>query len=814
MTFAALRTYALKTYYPALFIERVVAHKRFVVAKKILYVITLLLLIASVLVFITVNSIDNTVLDFWALKIYGLFFIAFSIWMISAAVQAFYYAFYFKGLSDANSPINVLFGFELAHILYRSTEADLIRGFLKTREGKSIISRAGINKKIIETYLSQKKNIVDTNNLGLSQDANYISVTDYVSALYDADKEFMQFLFNYGIQKKDLLAITEWVVEKEATLRDKQRWWSRNRLGRVPGIGKNWSYGRIWNLEKYSRNIPFVQAQEYEVKSIYGENELKQLESILVKTREANVLLVSNDKEEKLQIIAKLNNMIEEGKAFPELEHKRMILIDTELLISTQKTKAEFEQEFMKIMNEAVYAGNMIVIFEDMPAFMSSTEAIGADAVSLLDPYLTSGNLQIIGFSDTERFHQVLERNVALMQRFEKILIENIDDLNVIRVLENEIIKIEKNSGLYFTYQALTTIAESATRYFPEATMPDKAIDLLFELVPKMTGQNKRIVEKEDVLSLVQVKTGIPVGEVQGIERDKLLNLEKILHQRIIGQDEAVVAISNAVRRARSGINNPNRPMGSFLFLGPTGVGKTETTKALSEIFFGSEAKIERLDMSEYSGLDAVSKLIGVFGNNRNGVLATLIREHPYGVLLLDEFEKTTPEVMNLFLQILDEGFFSDMTGKKINARNLLIIATSNAGSELIWDAVKHGDDLSHAKDLIVDAIIKAQIFKPELLNRFDGLIVFHPLAKEHLEKIAKLQLEKLKARIAPRGINLVINQDLINFVMKSGTDPKFGARPMNRAIQDKVEQIIAEKMIRGDFQAGSEIVLTQGELR
>jgi len=296
------------------------------------------------------------------------------------------------------------------------------------------------------------------------------------------------------------------------------------------------------------------------------------------------------------------------------------------------------------------------------------------------------------------------------------------------------------------------------------------------------------------------------------VEKEKLLHLEDILHERIIGQEEAVSLISGAMRRARAGVRSPQQPIGSFLFIGPTGVGKTETSKALAEVFFGDEAAISRLDMSEYQTDDALARLIGSFEGGRTGALSKILREKPYGVLLLDEFEKTNQEVHDLFLQILDEGFFSDMKGKRVNARNIIFIATSNAGSDIIWDMVKRGEmsagggSASGVKDELVEEIIKRGKFKPELINRFDGVVLFHPLEIDHLVKIAHLMLTKLKKRLLGRGVDLVVNDALVNYVAKNGYDPVFGARPMKRIIQEKVEQAVAEKLISGELHKGSKM--------
>jgi ATP-dependent Clp protease ATP-binding subunit ClpC len=813
MTWIELKNLAINEYYPALFLERVLPHKFF---RKIQHIAELLVGISlvAVVALYTLNRVHHTPMTELLLpKTYGLFFLTLPLWMIVLSLRAFYYSYYFKGVPDrySSAPMPTL-TFELAHILYRTQRKDILRGFIRSRQGRMIMLRAGISQENIQHFLKTRKKIITAKELQFETHQK-ISVIDYILALYSADKDFTQFLFAHQIQQKDLEAIVRWVVEREVKNKMKHRWWSKDRLGRIPGLGKNWAYGRTFSLDDYTRSLPFVSFTGLEVDTVYGAKELQELESILVKTKGGNVFLVGDDREELLEIIARLENMIEEGTAFPELEHKRIIAFDTDLVTSVTKTKQEFESKLLDIMHEADYAGNTILVIVDFPSFVASAEALGSDIISLLDRYFTSPMLHIVGLSDSERFHAKLERNAALMQRFEKVLVQTIDENNTVRVLENEIIPLEQRFHIVFTYPALIAIAESAERYFPDAIMPDRAIDLLNELAPKIAATGKKVIVRDDVLSLVTTKTGIPIGDIHDDEREKLLNLENTLHRRIIGQDIAVQAIANAVRRARSGINNPNRPMASFLFLGPTGVGKTETTKALADVFFGAEAQIERLDMSEYAGNDALPKLIGSFESGKAGVLSTLLREHPYGVLLLDEFEKTTPEVMNLFLQILDEGFFSDSAGKKINARNLLIIATSNAGSDLIWEAVKHGDNLSHAKELIIDSIIKANIFKPELLNRFDGVIVFHPLGKEHLEKIARLQLEKLQKRLALRGINLIINDELVEYLLKYGSDPKFGARPMNRAIQDKVEQVIAEKMISGQYKTGSDITLSRGDL-
>jgi ATP-dependent Clp protease ATP-binding subunit ClpA len=339
----------------------------------------------------------------------------------------------------------------------------------------------------------------------------------------------------------------------------------------------------------------------------------------------------------------------------------------------------------------------------------------------------------------------------------------------------------------------------------------DATDDLLREAIARAKGKKEKIVTAQTVLERVEARTGVPQTSLSDNEKEKLNNLEISLGKRVVGQEPALRSVASALRRARAGVSSEKRPMGSFLFLGPTGVGKTETTKALSDIFFGTDAPLVRFDMSEYNSPSSLNRLIGTLESA--GTLSSALREHEYGVLLLDEFEKTDKGVLDLFLQILDEGFFSDGNGKRVNVKNHIIIATSNAGSDVIFNLVKEGKDLQAERDSIIATLIDRGSFKPELLNRFDGIILFQPLSAESLKAIAILLLSSLSTRLKKKGITLNMNDALIDFLVQKGQDPKFGARPLNRAIQDTVESLVAKRLIDGTVRPGDTITLTNADL-
>jgi ATP-dependent Clp protease ATP-binding subunit ClpC len=790
MTYAELKK---KTNYlqPVFALESILSHRARVMMKNLFFVITLVLLALSSGVFLPASA-----------QMTGLFFLSLVFFMIFVAVDAFYYSYVYE-YNPAEPYI-----FELGEIIFYTKDNDLIGGFVKSPIGRIIIFRLGIDAETIKDYLNKRTSFVSASSVGLPISDSAFSA--YLLGLYQSDKGFEHLLISHGVQAQTFVSCALWVAERQRRDDYSHRWWSLERLESIDSLGRDWAYGKAYTLMRVSTPLRFSRYQYTELHS----QTIDRVELVLARSAEANILLVGDEGVAKMEVLEGLARKTLRQKTSPKLADKHFFVLDLESLGARAKDRQTFENTFTRVFVEASRAGNIVFIIPDMAGLLRLGESVGSEIVSLMSRFLASTALQVVAITDTDDFHKSIKPNRELMRHFVKIQVDEVDEHIMLQNIEDAVITLEAENGVFFSYPALEEAVQSAKRYFIDTPFIDAVTDILTESALSTRNEGKFVVEKDDILLQVQEKTGIATGEMESQEKDRLMNLETLLHERVVGQNEAISAIANAVRRSRAGIGNPDRPIGSLLFLGPTGVGKTETAKALSEIFFGPQALMLRLDMTEYSGDESLSRLIGSAGMKTSGVLSDMIRDHKYGVLLLDEFEKTSSKVLDLFLQILDEGFFTDATGHRVNARNLFIVATSNAGSQYIFDVMKAGTDLLSKREEIVEHLIDDGVFKPELLNRFDGVILFHPLLDVHLLGVAKIMLNRLAWRLKEKGMTLVINDALLNFVVTAGRDPKFGARPLNRFIQDVVEKKIADGVISGKYKANSTIEFSSADFQ
>lgn len=822
MPFFDLVARVQETYGPVLLLRRLYPREQRLVVEHALTIATMVLFALVLLAFAVkaspVGSLPAlSVFTYLSNKIYGLFLIVFSVKFLMSALEAFHRSYYFRGLNQVlaedlpEKPAGV--SFEVATIVDATNDMDVTRAFLDSAYGQETLFRLGVDSDAFTKYFVVRIPFLQGSAFVVERDHG-VTLAAYARSLYKQDTEFRTWLQSRNINEADFTAAAAWVMQIEHSKRLTERWWARDNLGRVPGLGKTWSYGESFLLEKYGHEMTEDPVWQTAVQTVRDEDdEVEALETILARGRQSNALLVGAEGSGTRERVAQLYHKIREGIALPQIEDKRVFFTDIGAIVQATGEKGAFENELKRVVNEAVHAGNIILYVEYIPAAIASATVLGTDLIDVLTPYFESNSIQIVASTDEDGLSRHLARDSRFMQYFDIVRMTDMDQSSVLGILEQRALALENKTGIAFTLPALHKVVQTADQYFPDGVMPDKALDLLEELVPMAEQHHRATIDVADVDEVVTRKTGVPLGTPDAAERTKLLGLEDFLHKRVVGQEGAVGGVARALRRARAGVGATDKPMGSFLFLGPTGVGKTETAKALAEALFQNEDAMIRLDMSEYQGADALDRLIGSFDTGEPGRLSTLLREKQYGVLLLDEFEKSDRNIHDLFLQILDEGQFTDSAGKRVNARNLIIIATSNAGSDLIWNWAKEGKDIQAQKSRLIDELINRALFRPEFLNRFDDIVLFHPLDETHIGSIARIQLELLAKRLETKGVRLAVTDELVAAVAKEGYDPQFGGRPMKRAIKDKVEQAVADRMLAGTLKQGEKLVLRAEDL-
>lgn len=739
----------------------------------------------------------------------GLFFFSSGVLATLLFVYFFYNSLYFRGIDAV--VFGGLFGkngvtFEVAHILSQS-DVDITKPFLRSYIGAEIARRCGVTDDAMEAFLVGVRNNVSHRSIDIPESGFY-TLDTLALVLFEKDGGYQQLIASTGVTKEEYIGAVHWVVRTHQEQKYRRRWWSAEQLLSGEGIGAGLAYGTAYELKKYTRQLEQSAIFSAFTDDIsYADEVVSRVETTLSRMTEANVLLVGEPGVGKMDILIELGKKMRQGRTATAIANSQLVVFDKELFLSTHGEKIAFENEIIKLLNQAASAGRITLVIENLPTFIQGAEVIGVNMTELLAPYLSSPALHVIATTTPGAYHQHIETNTQLKQHFETVFVERANFAYAIRILEGAVKTYEQAYRIYFLYPALHTLVVSADRYVMDGVMPQKAIDLLSDVFARARERNVVVVDKAFVLETVSKKTGVVVGAITDKERTKLLEIETLMHNRVIGQHEAIEAIASALRRSRTSLQATDKPIASFLFLGSTGVGKTETAKALAYVYFESESNMQRLDMSEFSGDDAVAKLIGT--DTHPGVLATLAQEHPYGVLLLDEFEKASSAVHDIFLQVFDEGIFTDGRGQKINLRNNIIIATSNAGSDFVWELEELGKNPADAKGEMVDVLVHNHMYKPELINRFDNIIIFSSLSREEQEKVAMLFLLDLQTRVQEQGYALEITPVLTKLLIEKGYSRQFGAREMRRVLQDEIEERIARKIIAGSIEPGDTITFT-----
>lgn len=607
--------------------------------------------------------------------------------------------------------------------------------------------------------------------------------------------------------------------------------------------------------------------------------EVKRVVQILARRTKNNPVLIGEPGVGKTAIAEGLAERIVNGDVPGDMVNKRLMMLDMGSLVAGTKYRGEFEDRLKKVIEEIYQDGNIILFIDELHTLIGAGGAEGAiDASNILKPALARGELQLIGATTLDEYQKYIESDAALERRFAKVTVDEPTADETVQILKGLRPKYEQHHHVEITDDAIETAVNLSNRYISDRFLPDKAIDLMDEaaakvridhlqnsdvvddhkklsdllaqlnealvaqdyekaskirkqankLQDKLTKQDEEPEESseahypvketsQDVAQIVAEWTGIPVTRLSKTEADRLVNLEAVLHQRVVGQEEAISAVSRSIRRARSGLKDPNRPIGSFMFLGPTGVGKTELAKAVAEAVFGSEDDMIRVDMSEYMEKYSTSRLIGsapgYVGYDEGGQLTEKVRQKPYSVVLFDEVEKAHPDVFNLLLQVLDDGYLTDSKGRKIDFRNTVIIMTSNLGATTLRDKKTVGfgqedtkEDYSAMKDTI-NAALK-QRFRPEFLNRIDEVVVFHSLTKAELDQIVKLMTRPVIKRIHDQGIDIKVTKTAIGIISKVGFDPQYGARPIRRAIQTELEDNLSAKLLAKEIVPGDSVTV------
>ena len=704
-------------------------------------------------------------------------------------------------------------------------------------------------------------------------DSDYIGTEHIlIGIMREADSIAVRILLDLGVNPQKLYNEIVKVLEEDEDINGAEG--SQNK--------KSGSFNSTPTLNQYGTDLT-KSASLGKLDPVIGrKKEIERVVQILSRRTKNNPCLIGEPGVGKTAVVEGLAEKIVQGDIPETLKDKRVVTLDLSSMVAGAKYRGDFEERIKKVLDEVKKAGDVILFIDEIHTIVGAGSAEGAiDAANILKPLLARGEIQLIGATTINEYRKYIEKDSALERRFSPVTVSEPSQEETIEILNGLRDKYEAHHNIKITDEAIKAAVELSSRYINDRFLPDKAIDLLdeassklrlssfeepdsikeleskiekmnqekeaavkvqkFEKAAKIRDEVNKLKEQlendknkwnskktkavsklteEDIAETIASWTGIPVAKITQDENKRLKNLDKELHKRVVGQDEAVEAVTKAIRRSRVGLKNPNRPIGSFLFLGPTGVGKTELSKALAESLFGTEDAMIRLDMSEFMEPHSVAKLIGAppgyVGFDDGGQLTEKIRRKPYSVILFDEIEKAHPDVMNMLLQILEDGRLTDSQGRTVNFKDTVIIMTSNVGARLITEKKSLGfsneaeqDENKEYEEIKKNVMseLKKQ-FRPEFINRIDDIIVFHKLNDDEINKIIDLLLKNVEKRLTEQGLNVKIDKSVKELIAKKGVDKEFGARPLRRAIQNIVEDKLAEEILDGNIKTGQETKL------
>lgn len=671
--------------------------------------------------------------------------------------------------------------------------------------GHFFATRFGIGTGFLQEISSKEK--IDMANLWEiaikikeQTESKIISSAVVVASLIQAYEKHEVLLAHLQLSMEDVISGIRWhnhlddVVDQLSKVR------------KTGGVGRDWSFGWIPTLSNFGQNI-----SQYINSSIKLEAHAEALEKLIEiiggSGERQNAVLVGPAGVGKTEIVNAFASILmdPESDIPKELRFRQVFLLDAASLISAAPGRGEIEGLINDLLGEAYSAKNIIICLDNAQLFFE--EGIGSvDISNLLIPILESGRLPIILTMDDQRYLQISERNGQIVNVLNRISVPGGSRDETIAVMQDKLMHYEFQHGVTYMYQALTEAYRLSERYVHDLAMPGRSVKLL-ESAAEYSEDG--LVTANSVQQAVEQTVGVKVSVAKTEDdREKLLHLEELIHKRMINQKRAVSVVSDALRRARAGVRNQNRPIGTFLFLGPTGVGKTELAKALASVYFDGEDKIIRLDMNEYVSSSDVNRLIADGADDSTSLTAQVMKK-PFSVVLLDEIEKAHSDVLTLFLQMLDEGILRDSKNREISFRDAIVIATSNAGADKIREHIERGMDIEQFEAPFIDELISSNQFRPELLNRFDEIVMFRPLNKEELIQVVDLILTDVNKTLELQKVSVVVAEDAKQYLVDTGYDPRLGARPMRRVVQRAVENTVAKQMLSGDVEAGGEVEIT-----